>query len=55
MDTAARLDEVSGVIITAPDPDRLVEFTRRLVHDRLCASRNNLQLPHRPLGCRPGS
>ena len=32
-------DEVCEVIITAPDP--LVEFTRRLVIDRLCASGHN--------------
>jgi periplasmic divalent cation tolerance protein len=29
------------VIITAPDPDWPVEFTRRLVTDRLCASGHN--------------
>ena len=34
-------DEVCEVIITAPDPDWLVEFTRRLVSDRLCASGHN--------------
>ena len=34
-------DEVCEVIITAPDPDWLVEFTRRLVTDRLCASGHN--------------
>ena len=31
-------DEVCEIIITAPDPDWLVEFTRRLVIDRLCAA-----------------
>ncbi len=36
-------DEVCEVIITAPDPDWLVEFTRRLVIDRLCASGHNFQ------------
>ena len=36
-------DEVCEVIITAPDPDWLVEFTRRLVTDRLCASGHNFQ------------
>ena len=34
-------DEVCEVIITAPDPDWLVEFTRRLVIDRPCASGHN--------------
>jgi riboflavin biosynthesis pyrimidine reductase len=34
-------DEVCEVIVTAPDPDWLVEFTRRLVTDRLCASGHN--------------
>jgi periplasmic divalent cation tolerance protein len=37
----AAADEVCEVIITAPDPDWLVEFTRRLVSDRLCASGHN--------------
>ena len=36
-------DEVCEVIITAPDPDWLVEFSRRLVTDRLCASGHNFQ------------
>jgi periplasmic divalent cation tolerance protein len=39
----APADEVCEVIITAPDPDWLVEFTRRLVTDRLCASGHNFQ------------
>jgi uncharacterized protein involved in tolerance to divalent cations len=39
----AAADEVCEVIITAPDPDWLVEFTRRLVIDRLCASGHNFQ------------
>jgi periplasmic divalent cation tolerance protein len=39
----AAADEVCEVIITAPDPDWLVEFTRRLVTDRLCASGHNFQ------------
>jgi uncharacterized protein involved in tolerance to divalent cations len=39
----ATADEVCEVIITAPDPDWLVEFTRRLVTDRLCASGHNFQ------------
>jgi uncharacterized protein involved in tolerance to divalent cations len=36
-------DEACEVVITAPDPDWLVEFTRRLVMDRLCASGHNFQ------------
>jgi hypothetical protein len=36
-------DEVCEVIITAPDPAWLVEFTRRLVTDRLCASGHNVR------------
>ena len=36
-------DEVCQVIITAPEPDWLVEFTRRLVVDRLCALGRNFQ------------
>jgi periplasmic divalent cation tolerance protein len=36
-------DDVCEVTITAPDPDWLVEFTRRLVTDRLCASGHNFQ------------
>ena len=36
-------DEVCEVIVTAPEPDWLVEFTRRLVTDRLCASEHNFQ------------
>jgi len=36
-------DDVCEVIITAPDPDWLVEFTRKLVIDRLCASGHNFQ------------
>lgn len=35
------MDEVCEVIITAPDPDWLVEFTRKLILDRLCASGHN--------------
>ena len=31
-------DEVCEVVITAPDAEWLVEFTRRLVEDRLCAA-----------------
>jgi periplasmic divalent cation tolerance protein len=40
---APEADEVCEVIITAPDPDWLVEFTRKLVGDRLCASGHNFQ------------
>ena len=36
-------DKVCEVVITAPDPDWLVEFTRMLVGDRLCASGHNFQ------------
>jgi periplasmic divalent cation tolerance protein len=36
-------DEVCEVIITVPDPDWLVEFTRQLVLGRLCASGHNFQ------------
>jgi periplasmic divalent cation tolerance protein len=36
-------DEACEVVITAPDPDWLVEFTRKLVLDRLCASGHNFQ------------
>jgi periplasmic divalent cation tolerance protein len=39
----AAADEVCEVIVTAPDPDWLVELTRRLVRDRLCASGHNFQ------------
>ncbi|MEU0522046.1 divalent-cation tolerance protein CutA [Streptosporangium sp. NPDC006007] len=35
------MDEVCEVIITAPDPDWLIEFTRSLVADRLCAAGHN--------------
>ncbi len=38
----AAADEVCEVIITAPDPDWLVEFTRRLVDDRLAACGQNI-------------
>jgi hypothetical protein len=31
-------DELCEVVITTPDSDWLVEFTRRLVEDRLAAS-----------------
>ena len=48
-------DEVCEVIITAPDPDWLVEFTRRLVTDRLCASGHNFAAhPHHLPLARPG-
>jgi periplasmic divalent cation tolerance protein len=35
-------DELCEVVITAPDPDWLADFTRRLVVDRLAASAHNL-------------
>lgn len=31
------MDDVCEVIVTAPDPDWLVQFTRSLIEDRLCA------------------
>lgn len=35
------MNEVCEVIITAPDPDWLVEFTRKLIQERLCAAGHN--------------
>ena len=35
-------DDLCEVVITAPDPDWLVEFTRQLVADRLAASGHNI-------------
>jgi periplasmic divalent cation tolerance protein len=35
-------DELCEVVLTAPDADWLVEFTRRLVEDRLAASAHTL-------------
>lgn len=35
-------DEVCEVIVTAPDPEWLVNFTRRLVEDRLAACGHNI-------------
>src|SRR6266540_496732 len=35
------VDEVCEVVITAPDPEWLVELTHKLVTDRLCASGHN--------------
>jgi periplasmic divalent cation tolerance protein len=32
------MDEVCEVIVTAPDPDWLTDFTHGLILDRLCAS-----------------
>jgi periplasmic divalent cation tolerance protein len=37
-------DEVCEVIITAPDPEWLAEFTRSLVNDSLAASGHNIAL-----------
>jgi periplasmic divalent cation tolerance protein len=36
------VNEVCEVIITAPDPDWLTEFSRRLIADRLCSSGHNI-------------
>ena len=36
-----REDDLCEVVITAPDPDWLVEFTRQLVEQRLCSSAHN--------------
>jgi periplasmic divalent cation tolerance protein len=35
--------ELCEVVITAPDPDWLLEFSRQLVTDGLCASVHNFQ------------
>ncbi len=35
------MDEVCEVIITAPDPEWLAAFTRKLALDRLCAAGHN--------------
>jgi periplasmic divalent cation tolerance protein len=35
--------ELCEVVITAPDPEWLLEFTRQLVTDGLCASVHNFQ------------
>jgi hypothetical protein len=35
--------ELCEVVITAPDPDWLLEFSRQLVTDGLCASAHNFQ------------
>ena len=35
------VNEVCEVVITAPDPDWLVEFTHKLVTEGLCASAHN--------------
>ena len=36
------MTELCEVVVTAPDPDWLVEFTRQLVTERLAASGHNL-------------
>ncbi|GII05363.1 divalent-cation tolerance protein CutA [Planobispora takensis] len=36
------MTETCEVIITAPDPTWLADFTRRLVEDRLCACGHNI-------------
>jgi periplasmic divalent cation tolerance protein len=35
-------DDLCEVVITAPDPDWLADFTRQLVQDRLAASGHNI-------------
>ncbi|MGH3326728.1 MAG: divalent-cation tolerance protein CutA [Streptomycetales bacterium] len=35
---ASGVTELCEVVVTAPDPDWLVEFTRQLVNDGLCSS-----------------
>jgi periplasmic divalent cation tolerance protein len=35
--------ELCEVVLTAPDPDWLLEFSRQLVTDGLCASAHNFQ------------
>ena len=35
------MDEVCEVVITAPDPDWLADFTHKLIVDRLCAAGHN--------------
>lgn len=39
-------DDLCEVVITAPDPEWLAAFTRRLVEDRLCASGHNVEHIH---------
>lgn len=36
------MDEVCEVIITAPDPTWLTEFSRKLIVERLCSSGHNI-------------
>lgn len=52
-----QVSDVCEVVITAPDHDWLVEFARRLVTGRLCASAHNftpVDLPVAGSGPRPG-
>ena len=35
------MTELCEVVITAPDPDWLMDFSRKLVEQRLCASAHN--------------
>src|SRR5918994_2033732 len=42
------VDEACEVIVTAPDPDWLVELTRQLVRDPLCAAGDQFP-PLRPI------
>lgn len=41
METSRQMTELCEVVITAPDYDWLVEFSRQLVNDRLVASAHN--------------
>ena len=40
MDRSARVDEVCGLIVTAPDPDWLMGFSRRLIRPAVCIGYN---------------
>ena len=40
------MSELCEVVITAPDPEWLKAFTRKLVEDRLCASVHNFHPVH---------
>jgi periplasmic divalent cation tolerance protein len=37
------MTDVCEVVITAPDPDWLAAFTRRLIEDRLCAGGHHIE------------
>jgi periplasmic divalent cation tolerance protein len=38
-----RTDDICEVVITAPDPDWLAAFVRRLIADRLCAGSHQIE------------